>query len=148
MLHWTLLLISWPAVQKIKVVGVRLFIRYLESGQPSKLLYRQVADLVHSRKVDRIIGVGEEISAAASRFEIDKRFFRTTTELIESGILSSLRNEVVLIKGARVFHFDDITDLLELKVHETILEINLEALVDNLNYYRNKLKQMQNGMYG
>lgn len=112
----------------------------LESGQPSKLLYRQVADLVHSRKVDRIIGVGEEISAAASRFEIDKRFFRTTTELIESGILSSLRNEVVLIKGARVFHFDDITDLLELKVHETILEINLEALVDNLNYYRNKLK--------
>lgn len=60
--------------------------------------------------------------------------------MIESGILSSLRNEVVLIKGARVFHFDDITDLLELKVHETILEINLEALVDNLNYYRNKLK--------
>ena len=112
----------------------------LETGQSSKLLYRQVADLVHSRKVDRIIGVGEEISAAASRFEIDKRFFRTTTELIESGILSSLRNEVVLIKGARVFHFDDITDLLELKVHETILEINLEALVDNLNYYRNNDK--------
>ncbi|WP_300728605.1 bifunctional UDP-N-acetylmuramoyl-tripeptide:D-alanyl-D-alanine ligase/alanine racemase [uncultured Bacteroides sp.] len=112
----------------------------LESGQPSKLLYRQVADLVHSRGVDRIIGVGEDIMEAASRFEIDKVFFRTTAELIESGILSSLRNEVVLIKGARKFHFDDITDLLELKVHETILEINLNALVDNLNYYRNKLK--------
>lgn len=112
----------------------------LESGQPSKLLYRQVADLVHSRGVDRIIGVGEDIMEAAPRFEIDKVFFRTTAELIESGILSSLRNEVVLIKGARKFHFDDITDLLELKVHETILEINLNALVDNLNYYRNKLK--------
>lgn len=112
----------------------------LETGQSGKLLYRQVAELVHSRGVNRIIGVGEEISASASRFEIEKNFFRSTSELIESGILSTLRNEVVLIKGARIFHFDKITDLLELKVHETILEINLNALTDNLNFYRNKLK--------
>lgn len=112
----------------------------LESGQTSKLLYRQVADLVHSRGVDRIIGVGKEISEASSRFNIEKLFFRSTSELLESDILANLRNEVVLIKGARAFQFDKITDLLELKVHETILEINLNALVDNLNYYRNKLK--------
>lgn len=112
----------------------------LESGQTGSLLYRQVADLVHSRGVDKIIGVGPEISAASSRFELEKHFFRTTAELIDSGILNGLRNEVVLIKGARAFHFDAITDLLELKVHETILEINLNALVDNLNYYRNRLK--------
>ena len=112
----------------------------LESGQTGSLLYRQVADLVHSRGIDKIIGVGPEISAASSRFELEKHFFRTTTELIDSGILNGLRNEVVLIKGARAFHFDAITDLLELKVHETILEINLNALVDNLNYYRNRLK--------
>lgn len=112
----------------------------LESGQTGSLLYRQVADLVHSRGVDKIIGVGPEISASSSRFELEKHFFRTTAELIDSGILNGLRNEVVLIKGARAFHFDAITDLLELKVHETILEINLNALVDNLNYYRNRLK--------
>lgn len=112
----------------------------LETGQSGKLLYRQVAELVHSRGVNRIIGVGEEISTSASRFEIEKNFFRSTSELIESGILSTLKNEVVLIKGARMFHFDQITDLLELKVHETILEINLNALTDNLNFYRNKLK--------
>ena len=112
----------------------------LESGQTSKLLYRQVVDLVHSRGVDRIIGVGKEISEASSRFNIEKLFFRSTSELLESDILANLRNEVVLIKGARAFQFDKITDLLELKVHETILEINLNALVDNLNYYRNKLK--------
>lgn len=112
----------------------------LETGQSGKLLYRQVAELVHSRGVNRIIGVGEEISVSASRFEIEKNFFRSTSELIESGILSTLKNEVVLIKGARMFHFDQITDLLELKVHETILEINLNALTDNLNFYRNKLK--------
>lgn len=112
----------------------------LESGQTSKLLYRQVADLVHSRGVDKIIGVGKEISEAASRFNIEKYFFRTTAELLESGLLEKLRHEVILIKGARAFHFDEITDALELKVHETILEINLNALVENLNYYRNKLK--------
>lgn len=111
----------------------------LESGQTSKLLYRQIADLVHSRKVDHIIGVGKEISAASGRFDIEKNFFQTTAELLDSGLLNSLRNEVVLIKGARIFHFDKITDQLELKVHETILEINLSALVENLNHYRNKL---------
>ena len=112
----------------------------LESGQTNKLLYRQIADLVHSRKIDRIIGVGKEITEAAGRFDTEKDFFLTTTELLESGLLNTLRNEVVLIKGARAFHFDKITDQLELKVHETILEINLSALVENLNHYRNKLK--------
>ena len=111
----------------------------LETGQTSKLLYRKVAELVHNRKVDKIIGVGEEIRSASSRFEIEKYFFRTTEELLASDILGKLRNEVVLIKGSRSFRFDEITDWLELKVHETILEINLNALVDNLNYYRSKL---------
>ncbi len=112
----------------------------LESGQSGKLLYRQVADLVHNRGVDAIIGVGEEISASSARFDLEKHFFHTTAELLESDLLPTLRNEVVLIKGSRSFHFDEITDRLELKVHETILEINLNALVDNLNYYRNRLK--------
>lgn len=112
----------------------------LETGQSSKLLYRQVAELVYSRGIDKIIGVGEDIRAASSRFEMEKYFFRTTEELLSSDLLSGLRNEVVLIKGSRSFHFDNISDRLELKVHETILEVNLNALVDNLNYYRSKLK--------
>lgn len=112
----------------------------LETGQTSKLLYRKVAELVHNRKVDKIIGVGEDIRSSSARFEIEKYFFRTTEELLASDILGKLRNEVVLIKGSRSFHFDEITDRLELKVHETILEINLNALVDNLNHYRGKLK--------
>ena len=112
----------------------------LETGQSGKFLYRQVADLVHSRGVNRIIGVGEGISEASSRFEMEKYFFHTTEELLASDLLASLKNEVVLIKGSRSFHFDHITERLELKVHETILEINLDALVENLNHYRSKLK--------
>ena len=111
----------------------------LETGQTSKLLYRQVGELVQSRGVDKIIGVGEEIRSSASRFSMEKYFFRTTEEFLASDLLPSLRNEVILIKGSRSFHFDDISDYLELKVHETILEINLNALVNNLNYYRGKL---------
>lgn len=112
----------------------------LETGQTSKLLYRQVADLIHSRGVDKLIGVGEDITSSSSRFELEKYFFRSTAELLNSGLLNQLHDEIVLIKGSRTFQFDKITDLLELKVHETTLEINLNALVDNLNYYRNKLK--------
>ncbi|MBQ8441785.1 MAG: bifunctional UDP-N-acetylmuramoyl-tripeptide:D-alanyl-D-alanine ligase/alanine racemase [Bacteroides sp.] len=112
----------------------------LETGQTAKLLYRQVADLVHNRGVDKIIGVGEEIRSAASRFELEKYFFRTTEEFLVSELIGQLRNEVVLIKGSRSFRFDLISEQLELKVHETILEINLNALVDNLNHYRGYLK--------
>ena len=112
----------------------------LETGQTPKLLYRQVADLVQNRGIDKIIGVGEEIRSAASRFDMEKYFFRTTEELLASELIGQLKNEVVLIKGSRSFHFDDISDQLELKVHETILEINLNALVDNLNHYRSYLK--------
>lgn len=112
----------------------------LETGQSNKLLYRQVAELIQNRGIEKFIGVGEALQEVAHRFDMEKYFFRTTSELLESGILSTLRNEVVLIKGARVFRFDKVSDVLELKVHETILEINLNSLVDNLNHYRNALQ--------
>ena len=113
----------------------------LETGQSPKFLYRQVAELVHSHGVNKIIGIGEDIGSAASLFDMEKYFFHTTEEFLASEYFLSLADEVILIKGSRCFHFDTITERLELKVHETILEINLNALVDNLNYYRSKLNQ-------
>ena len=62
--------------------------------------------------------------------------FRTTDALIRSHVFEQLRNEFVLIKGARQFRFDKVSDLLTLKVHQTILEVNLNALVNNVRYYR------------
>ncbi len=112
----------------------------LQTGQLGKLLYRQVAGLVQSRGVDRIIGIGTEIQKESPRFEMEKHFFRTTEDFLRSDLIRSLRNEVVLLKGSRASHFEDISDALELKVHETILEVNLGALVDNLNHYRSKLR--------
>jgi alanine racemase len=112
----------------------------LETGQSHTSLYRQVAELAHNRGVQKFIGVGRDLQEAASRFDMQKHFFATTQELLDSGLLQKLRGEVVLVKGSRAFHFDEVCDALELKVHETILEIDLNALVDNLNYYRSKLR--------
>ena len=114
----------------------------LETGQPTNRLYRQVAQLVSSRGIDRIIGVGHEISSCADLFGMERAFYPDTASLLadlETGRLR-LERERVLIKGARRFGFDALTDLLVQKVHETILEVNLSALVANLNHYRSFLR--------
>lgn len=112
----------------------------LETGQSISFLYKKVAQLAGSRGIEKIIGIGADISSCFRKFDTEKYFFPDTRSFIESSVFSSLRNEVILIKGSRNFRFDEITERLELKVHETILEINLNALVGNLNYYRSKLK--------
>jgi alanine racemase len=112
----------------------------LETGQNPRTLYRRVAQLVQSRGVNEIIGVGPEISSCEEDFEMEKYFFNTTNELLESQCLENLKNEVILVKGCRLFNFDQISDEIELKVHETILEVNLANMVANLNHYRNMLR--------
>ena len=112
----------------------------LETGQSTTTLYRKVAQLVHSRGIEKIIGVGNEISSCASRFDIEKYFFPNTEALQASDVFKKFKNEIILVKGSRSFGFDVVSESLELKVHETILEINLNALINNLNYYRSKLK--------
>ncbi len=111
----------------------------LETGQSANTLYRRVAQMVHNRGIEKIIGVGSDISSAASRFHIEKYFFPDTETMLASPVFRNLRNEIILIKGSRSFSFERVSEELELKVHETILEIDLNALVGNLNFFRSKL---------
>ena len=112
-----------------------------QSGLTDEVLYREVNDLCVKRNVGRLIGIGPRISASSSLFTVHSaQFFATTDEFLASPLLRQLHDEVVLVKGARVFGFDRITERLEQKVHETILEVNLDAVVSNLNYYRSFLK--------
>ena len=114
----------------------------LESGQNAPMLYREVEELLESRHVERIIGVGKELCEHADRFGIEKAFFPDTEALLlalQKGALR-LENEIVLIKGARRFGFETLAEVLEKKVHETILEVNLGAMVENLNHYRSMLR--------
>ena len=115
----------------------------LQSGVEPHALYTQLADLLIGRGVNNLIAVGGIISAhmdCFARLQGCRRFFPNTDALLASDTLTELQHQLVLIKGARSFHFERITDRMEKKVHETILEVNLSAIVKNLNHYRSFMK--------
>jgi alanine racemase len=111
----------------------------LQTGQNSRSLYRKVATLVESRGVKRIIGIGPELKASGARFNIKKSFYTTTEEFLQSEELHEMSRSLILLKGSRSFGFERIAEQLTQKVHETTLEIDLGAMVDNLNHYRSML---------
>jgi len=112
-----------------------------QTGTSPEALYAQVSDLCQKRGINKFIGIGPELSAQADKILIaDKRFFTDVQHFLASDTFTALRNELILLKGARPFGFDQITEQLEQKVHETILEVNLNAVVENLNYFRSFLK--------
>ena len=112
-----------------------------QTGESSTELYKEVSDLIMKRGIDRFIGIGPEITSQASQIEIGQKwFFDNVEQFVQSNLFHSLRDEMILLKGARSFGFERISELLEQKVHETILEVDLNAVVDNLNHYRSFLK--------
>ena len=125
-----------------------------QSGVTPHELYHRVLELAVKRGVTKFIGIGKEIKrilAAEGGGQIagDQTaklpgtvafFFDDVEEFLRSEVFKGLRNEIVLIKGARDFGFDQITEMLEQKVHETILEVNLNAVVENLNHFRSYMK--------
>ena len=112
-----------------------------QTGLSSEQLYTQVSDLCVKRGIEKFIGIGPELTAQSDKIQIaDKLFFADVPHFLSSDAFTSLHDELILLKGARPFGFDLITEQLEQKVHETILEVNLNAVVENLNYYRSILK--------
>ena len=138
-----------------------------QSGMMPDELYHRVIELAVKRGVTKFIGIGKEIkrtlaadtasTGAAGIGQAAKLpgmvagmaagdegkgafFFEDVEEFLRSEVFKGLRNEVVLIKGARDFGFDHISEMLEQKVHETILEVNLNAVVENLNHFRSFMK--------
>jgi alanine racemase len=111
----------------------------LQSGRDEADLYSEVADLIQNNKIDRLIGIGSSISANAHVFDLDKDFYTSTEQFLSNLSSKAFRNEAILLKGSRDFHFEKISHSLEQKMHQTVLEIDLDAMVDNLNYFRDKL---------
>lgn len=119
----------------------------LQTGMSPRALYKKVDQLINVKSaqnghgITRFIGIGQFISQFRNYITLpDATFFETTEEFIRSGLLDDIHDETILLKGSRKFEFDNITERLEQKVHETILEVNMQALADNLNWYRSKLK--------
>ncbi len=112
----------------------------LQSGRNDVNLFSGVARLLKEKNINRIIGIGKAISKQSALFDIEKNFYISTNDFLKDFQKSTFHNETILLKGARVFQFELISNLLQQKTHETTLEINLNALIHNLNYYRSLLK--------
>ncbi len=111
----------------------------LQSGREEEQLYSEVAKLVHQKKLSRIIGIGDTICKHSQLFSIEKEFFQSTEEFLSTHPKKKFSSETILLKGARKFRFEKILQRLELQIHQTELEINLDALGQNLNHFRTLL---------
>lgn len=112
----------------------------LQSGRNEMDLYAEIAQLLKNKSVDMLVGIGEAISRQANRFDMEKYFFPNVADFLAHFPFSKLSNQTILLKGARAFEFEQIGMELQEKAHETVLEINFNHLVSNLNYYRAKIK--------
>lgn len=113
----------------------------LQSGLHPEVLYPRLAALIQARKVDKIIGIGEEISRQAAAFKgLTHYFYHSTEDFLRSNQIETFNQEAILLKGSRKFQFELISQKLELVAHETILEVNLNSLIENFNYFRAKLR--------
>jgi alanine racemase len=110
-----------------------------QSGLSDDELYSNVSQLVISNKINRVIGVGETISKFKNKF-LNGVTFLTVEDFIANFDTIKFENETLLIKGARTFHFEEIVSLLEEKKHETVLEINLNSISHNFNFFKSKIK--------
>lgn len=111
-----------------------------QSGIATYDLHSKVASLLAEKGVSELIGIGPEMQANKELYHIPSSFYPTTEVFLESLSPSSFQHSVVLIKGARTFRFEQIVERLQEQTHDTVLEIDLNAMAHNLHYFRSKLK--------
>jgi alanine racemase len=112
----------------------------LQSGMNENQLTDKVAQLVNGRGVNKFIGIGKILSKHKSKIKIEAQFYDSTESFLNAFNPDFFSHEVILIKGARVFEFERIVKRLQRKVHGTVMEVDLSALIFNLNYFKSKLK--------
>lgn len=114
-----------------------------QSGLTLRELYHAASELIIDKKIDMLIGIGKEISNHKDMFSsIENIFFDKTEDFIQSHIWNSkFKDMFILLKGARSFSFESINRLLEIKTHETVLDVNLDSIVHNFNFYKSRLNQ-------
>ena len=123
-----------------KMTSVLILSDILQSGVFNDIFYTKVAELVKKKNIQHIIGIGKDLSEQADKFDIEKEFYPTTEAFLLSRQMHQFHHSFILIKGSRSFAFEKITEQLEEKIHETVLEVDLDAIVHNFKYFRSKLK--------
>ena len=114
---------------------------FLQSSIPDDELYGEIFESLQKHHVTRLIGIGDRIAAGLQQDkEIQIELYPSTENFISHFRSSQFKEETILVKGARVFAFEQIVQLLEQKAHQTVLEINLNAIIHNLKEYQKQLK--------
>lgn len=112
----------------------------LQSGRDESDLYAEVSALMKAKGISRFIGIGDALLRQQALFNgIESEFYNSTSDFVKQFVHSHFHNETILLKGARSFEFENISKLLQQKSHETVMEIDLSAMVHNLNYVRSRL---------
>lgn len=113
----------------------------LQSGKSEGSLYEEVAGMLEQKGIQKLVGIGKNISREKQSFsKVNAIFFASTEEFLQQVNTSGFQNESILVKGARIFQFERIGKLLEQKAHQTILEIDLSAIAHNIKAYQALLK--------
>jgi Alr-MurF fusion protein len=110
-----------------------------QSGKTEKELHEEVTSLIKKKHVTKFIGIGHSISTLRNAFDFESNFFETTDAFLQQFTKGQFNNEAILLKGSRPFEFERISHALEQKANRTALQINMNALIHNLNYFRSKL---------
>jgi alanine racemase len=126
--------------QKQQIKKTIILSDILQSGRDETELYKEVAGLLLKKNITKLIGIGPALNRQAALFNISKSFYPTTEDLLNDLNYNDFSNETILIKGARSYGFERISKALQQKAHETVLEINLNAVIHNLNLFRSRLK--------
>lgn len=110
-----------------------------ESGLPDQRLMQKIALLLSSANVQHFVGIGPTLQSHQEDFPQGSAFYKSTEDFLRDFDFRTMHNETILIKGARVFAFEKIVNRIQRKVHGTVMEIDLGALVHNLNFYKSRL---------
>lgn len=111
----------------------------LETGRDERHLYSAISDLLLSKGVKKLIGIGPTVTRNGDLIKVKSSFYPDTASFLSDMKPADFSEEIVLVKGARVFKFEEIVKKLQQKVHGTVFEVNLDSLSSNLNFYRSRL---------
>ncbi|MBP6409817.1 MAG: bifunctional UDP-N-acetylmuramoyl-tripeptide:D-alanyl-D-alanine ligase/alanine racemase [Pseudarcicella sp.] len=131
--------INFLSQQNQRLNKVLIISPLLESGIDEAVLYQQIAQLIQENGVNQLIGIGDIFSKYKSYFSDKSCFFDKTEDFLASEAFKNIKESIVLIKGARSFAFEKIVNKMLAKTHRTTLEINLDALTNNLNFFKKKI---------
>lgn len=132
------LALDFMAAQRPKRRKVIILSDMLQVGNVTEV-YQEVGSLLTHHQIDFLIGVGEKIASVKESFHGKAVFFADTETLLLHVSQEDFENDLVLVTGARKFGFEVIVNRLQQRIHGTTLEINLNALTHNYNFYKTQL---------